>query len=169
MNPTQQVKLEKVTLNFGAGKDQARLDKGVAILKSLTGINPVKTITEKRIPSWGVRPGLPIGAKITLRKQPAESLLKRLLAAKENKLRPSCFDDNGNVSFGIHEYIDIPDAKYDPVIGVLGLQVCVTLEKPGYRVKRRRLTPQRIGKRHLITREQAQTFMKEKYGVEVAA
>ncbi|MAF35163.1 50S ribosomal protein L5 [Candidatus Woesearchaeota archaeon] len=161
------VRLEKVTLNFGAGKEQAKLEKGEAIIKAITGKAPLRCITEKRIPSWGVRPGLPIGAKLTLRKQEALALLKRLLTAKENKLKPSYFDQNGNISFGIPEYIDIPDTKYDPKIGVLGLQVCVTLERPGYRIKRRRLRQTKVGKKHTVTKEEAQKFMTESFKVQV--
>jgi len=83
MNPMRNIRIEKITLNVGAGKEQTRLEKGVLLLKGLTGINPVKTFTNKRIPSWGLRPGLPIGCKLTLRKKKAEEILKRLLEAKE--------------------------------------------------------------------------------------
>src|SRR3989339_312772 len=86
MNPMREVKIEKVTLNVGAGKEQTRLEKGVLLLKGLTGINPVKTFTNKRIPSWGLRPGLPIGCKLTLRKKKAEEIFKQL-KAKPVKLK----------------------------------------------------------------------------------
>jgi|TARA_B100002003_G_C14084955_1_gene521906 large subunit ribosomal protein L5 len=161
------LRLEKVTLNFGAGKEQSRLEKGEAIIKAITGKAPQRCITEKRIPTWGVRPGLPIGAKLTLRKKEALALLKRLLVAKENKLKPSYFDKNGNISFGIPEYIDIPDTKYDPKIGVLGLQVCITLERPGFRIKRRRLRQTKIGKKHVISKEEAQKYMTESFKISV--
>ena len=86
-----------MTLNIGAGKNTALLDKGVKLLKVITGIEPVKTITQKRIPGWGLRAGLPIGCKITLRKEAARSVLSRLLLAKNNVLKDSQFDENGNV------------------------------------------------------------------------
>jgi large subunit ribosomal protein L5 len=167
MNPMQQVRLEKLTLNIGAGKEQAKLDKGVALLKAITGIDPVKTVTMKRIPSWGLRPGLPIGCKITLRRAKAQELLGRLLKARESKLRPSQFDGSGNISFGIPEYIDIPGVAYDPKIGVMGLQVCVTLEKPGYRVKRRKLMPRQVPRRHLVSRDEAVGYMQQTFNVTV--
>ena len=66
------VRIEKITLNVGAGKEQSRLDKGFLLLKELTGVTPVKTVTQKRIPTWGLRPGLPIGAKVTLRGEEAK-------------------------------------------------------------------------------------------------
>ena len=167
MNPMQQVRMEKLTLNVGAGKEPAKLDKGVALLKAITGIDPVKTVTEKRIPSWGLRPGLPIGCKITLRRTAAKELLARLLKARENKLRLSQFDDRGNVAFGIHEYIDIPGVVYDPKIGVMGLQVCVTLEKPGYRIKRRKIYPRAIPRKHLVSRTEAMDYMKHNFKIAV--
>lgn len=167
MNRMQLPRIKKVTLNVGAGKDQARLEKGVTVLKMITGIDPVKTVTMQRIPTWGLRPGLPIGCKLTLRKSRAVEVLQRLLVAKEKRLLPSQFDGAGNISFGIHEYIDVPGVTYDPKIGVLGLQVCVTLEKPGYRVKRRRLHARSIPKKHMVSREEAMSFMQKNFGVEI--
>lgn len=163
----QKVSIGKVTLNIGAGKEQAKLEKGVLLIKKITGREPIKTITNKRIPAWGVRPGLPIGCMITLRKQSAKELLVRLLKAKENKLKESQFDNTGNVSFGIHEYIDIPGVTYDPTIGVTGLQVCLTLEKPGYRIKKRKLKKKRVPKKHTVTKQEAAEFMKNNFKVEV--
>ncbi len=167
MNPMQQPRIEKLTLNIGAGKDQNRLEKGVHVLKMITGIDPMKTVTQKRIPTWGLRPGLPIGCKLTLRKNKAIEILKRLLAAKEQRLRDSQFDEAGNISFGIHEYIDIPGITYDPKIGVLGLQVCVTLEKPGYRIKRRKLEQKNVPKKHMVSKAEAMTFMQKAFGITI--
>jgi len=167
MNRMQEARIEKITLNVGAGKDQNRLEKGVQVLKMITGVDPVKTITSQRIPTWGLRPGLPIGCKLTLRKAKAVEVLKRLLKAKEDVLAPSQFDSAGNISFGIHEYIDIPGAVYDPKIGVLGLQVCVTLERPGYRVKKRRLKATSIPRKHMVSKEDAMAFMQKEFGVRI--
>ncbi len=167
MNPMQTPRIEKITLNIGAGKDQNRLEKGVVVLKMITGISPIKTVTMKRIPTWGLRPGLPIGCKLTLRKNRATEILKRLLDAKEKRLRDSQFDETGNISFGIHEYIDIPGVTYDPKIGVLGLQVCVTLEKPGYRIKRRKLEQKNIPKKHMVSKAEAMTFMQKTFGITI--
>ena len=163
----RQVRIEKLTLNIGAGKDQNVLEKGIKVLKSITGLDPVKTITNKRLAGWGLRPGLPIGCKLTLRNEPAASILSRTLDARSHKLIPSQFDDNGNLSFGVPEYIDIKDAKYDPEIGIMGLQVCVTFERPGFRVKRRKIMPKKIPKHHRVTREEAMDFMKKNFNVQI--
>jgi len=163
----QQPRIEKLTLNIGAGKEQSKLDKAVVVLKSLTGIEPVKTVTQKRIPAWGLRPGLPIGCMLTLRKQAASDMLKRLLKAKDFTLREGNFDTQGTISFGVLEHIDIEGAKYDPTIGVIGLQACITLEKPGYRVKRRSLHRVPVGKGHRVTKQEAIEFMKKHFGIKL--
>lgn len=163
----KEIRIEKLTLNIGAGKEQAKLEKGAKLLTQLTGTPPVKTITQKRILGWGLRPGLPIGVKLTLRKGEAAKLLPRLLAAKEHRLRPENFDDCGNVSFGVPEYIDVPDAKYDPEIGIMGFQASVTLERPGYRIKRRKILKRPVGAAHRITHEDAIEFMKARFHVKL--
>jgi len=165
MNPSRDIKISKVTLNIGAGKDQTKLDKGIKLFKSITNVSPVKTITSKRIPGWGLRPGLPIGCKVTLRKKNAIELLKRLLQAKDTKLKESQFDNNGNIAFGIEEHIDIPGVKYDPEIGIIGLEVCITLERNGFRIKRRRIAKKKIPKKHMITKQDAIDFMKKEFNI----
>jgi large subunit ribosomal protein L5 len=167
MNKMEEIRIEKVTINIGAGKDQNKLEKGLSLIKSITGIPPVKTITNKRIMGWGLRPGLPIGCKVTLRKQQAVDIIPRLLHAKDNTLTERNFDDSGNVSFGIPEYIDIKDAKYDAKIGVMGLEVCITFDKAGYRVKKRKIRRAKVGKKHKITKEQAIEFMKSRFSLKI--
>ncbi len=169
MNPMKTIRIEKVTLNVGAGKDQNKLDKAIILLKNLTGIEPVKTTTQKRIPGWGLRPGLPIGCKLTLRKKEATELLKRLIEAKDHMLAESQFDSSGNIAFGIHEYIDIPGIKYDPKVGIMGFQVCVTLERPGFRVKKRSIRKSKISKKHNISKEEAMDFMKNEFNIKIGA
>ncbi len=162
------IRIEKVTLNIGAGADQAKLEKGIQLLKNITGLMPVKTFTKKRIPEWNIRPGLPIGCKLTLRKEQAREVLTRLLSAVDHKLKMSQFDGYGNIAFGIPEYIDIPDVKYDPKIGIIGLQVCITLERPGYRIKKRKIAAKKLSSRHNIRKEEAIDFMKETFNVKTA-
>ncbi|NOZ81227.1 MAG: 50S ribosomal protein L5 [DPANN group archaeon] len=164
-NPNRLIRIEKVTLNVGAGKDPKQLERGVRLLKLITGIEPVKTVTMKRIAAWGLRPRLPIGCKLTLRNEQAQVILKRLLAAKDNHLKETQIDATGNISFGIHEYIDIPDVKYDPDLGVLGLEVCVTFERPGFRIKRRRMLKRKVPSRHRITKEEVITYLESNFSV----
>ncbi len=80
-NIMRQLKIEKVVLNVGGtGED---LERGIRLLKLLTGRNPSRSVARKRIPTLGVRPGLEIGAMVTIRKEP-EVLLKKMLVAIDN-------------------------------------------------------------------------------------
>lgn len=167
MNPLKSIRVEKITLNIGAGKDQTKLEKGIVLLNTITNTTPIKTVTNKRIQEWGLRPGLPIGCKLTLRKDKVTRMLPRLLDAVDNKLRERQFDDKGNIAFGIHEYIQIPGVKYDPNIGIMGLQVCITLERPGYRIKRRRLLTRKIPHKHYISKREAIDFMAKNFNTKI--
>ncbi len=167
MDPMREIKIEKVTLNIGAGKDQTKLDKALILLERIGKAKPVKTVTSKRIPEWGLRPGLPIGCKLTLRNSHAVETLKNLLKANDSTLKPASFDSEGNISFGIHEYIDIPGIKYDPQIGIMGLQVCVTLKRAGFRIKYRKLNKKKIPARHRIPKQEAMNYMKTKFDVKI--
>jgi large subunit ribosomal protein L5 len=168
MNPNKEIKIEKLTLNFGAGKDQKRLENGVVLLETITGVKPVKTTTSKRIAAWGIRPGLPIGCMITLRGKKAEKLIEQLLTAVDKRLRPKNFSEKGSIAFGIKEYIDIEGVDYNPDIGALGLQVCVTLYRAGYRIKNRRSNKSKVGKKHIINQDDSISYFKEKFKVEVS-
>jgi len=159
--------IEKVTINIGVGEAGEKVEKAVALLQKITGRKPVKTKTMKRIPAFGIRPKQFIGAKVTLRGKEAEEFLKKAFEAIGNRIKASWFDEFGNFSFGIKEYIDLPGVRYDPEIGIFGMDVCVTMGRKGYRVKRRRIKRSRIGKRHLLTKEEAIEFIKKKFGVEV--
>jgi large subunit ribosomal protein L5 len=163
----RQISVEKVTLNIGAGKDQAKLDKGMKLINNIAGHVPVKTFTKKRIQEWGLRPGLPIGCKLTLRNKEALDLLKRLFEAKDNLLQASNLDNEGNISFGISEYIDVPGVKYDPDIGIMGFQVCITLKRNGFRIKHRALKRHAIPMKHRIKKQEAINFMKNAFNLSI--
>ncbi len=164
----RKIKIEKITLNIGAGKDEDELKRGLKLLRKITGAEAVKTITNKRLPAWGLRPGLAIGCKFTIRGKEAEKLLKRLLEAKDNKMLSRQFDMYGNFSFGIPEYIDIPGVDYDPEIKIMGLEVAVTLQRAGYRIAKRRVQRRRVPSKHRIKPKEAVDFMKDRFGVTMA-
>ena len=167
MNKMKEIRVEKVTLNIGVGEAGEKLKKAMKLLANLTGEKPNEAKSKGRIPTWGLRPGLPIAAKVTLRNAKAEKMLKRLFTAANNKISAKKFDNAGNFSFGLKEYIEIPEAKYDPEVGIIGLETAVTLQRPGFRVKRRTIRPAPVGKEHRISKEEAINFIKEKFNVEV--
>lgn len=159
----REVRIEKITLNVGCGT-KTSLDNASTVLRNFSGGKVVLTKTKKRT-TFNVPKNKAIGCKITLRKN-THSVLKRLFEAKENKLKATSFDNTGNFSFGIKEYIDVPAMQYDPKLGAIGFDVCVTLERPGYRVKRKMLSS-RVGKNHKITKEDAIDFVSKKFNVSV--
>jgi len=167
MNRMQEIRIEKLTLNIGVGDSGDKLDKAMSLLKEISGEKPIKTKTTKRIPTWNIRPKLAIGAKVTLRGGKAEKMLTRLLKSVNNMIQKRKFDDYGNFSFGVKEYINIPEVEYIPEIGIIGLEAAVTLERRGFRVKRRILRKNRVGKKHLITKEQSMDFIRNKFNAEI--
>lgn len=167
MNAMKQIRIEKVTLNIGTGKPGPELEKAKKLLSLITNKTPIETKTSKRIPGWGLRPGLSIGTKVTIRGEEAKELLGRLLKATENKLNPRSFDNNGNVAFGIAEYIDIPGVKYQMEIGIIGFSVAVTLSRPGSRIKTRHVKEKNIPLRHRVKKEEAIEFIKQAYNTKI--
>lgn len=166
-NPMRAIKIEKVTLNIGTGGPGDKLEKALKLLKKITNATPVKTKTKKRIPTWSIRPNLEIGCKVTLRGKKAEDVVKRLLVAKKNKLAKSKFDNAGNLSFGIEEYLSVPGVEYDAAIGIIGLECAITLQRSGFRITRRRIQQEAIPARHRITPEESMRFMRQAFNVVV--
>ena len=160
------LKLEKITLSCGTGTDPSKLEKAYKLLSILSGEKPVRTRTTKRIPAFDIRPGLQIGCKVTLRKTKAKELLKRLLDSVGNKLKAKQICP-GYLAFGIKEYIEIPGTIYDREIGIMGLEVCVTLARAGKRVEKRRIKKGKIPQRHKITKEETIEFIKQNFNTEI--
>jgi large subunit ribosomal protein L5 len=166
-NPMLKPRIEKVVVNCCIGRSGELLEKAIKILEELTGQRPCKCKAKKTIKGFGIKKGEPIACKVTLRGKKATNFLKKAIEAIGNRLKASRFDEFGSFSFGIKEHIDIPGTKYIPELGIIGMDVCVALERPGYRVKRRRKDRSRIGKKHLLTREEGILFAKTELGMEV--
>jgi large subunit ribosomal protein L5 len=160
-NPMRKIRIEKIVLNIGLGTS-GNYENAKRVLESLTQCKAVPTRTRKRT-TFNVPKGRVIGCKVTVRKD-TDKLFKKLIEGRENRLEKSCFDDGGNLSFGIKEYIDIPEMRYDPKIGIIGFDVCIRLERPGFSISRKK-TRSKIGKRHRITKEEAMKFISERFGV----
>jgi large subunit ribosomal protein L5 len=159
MNKMKEIKIEKVVLSVGGTGDN--LEKGFKLLKMLTGKNPAKMKSRKRIPSLGVRPKLEVGAVVTLRKN-LEEMLRRLLATKDNTLKKSQISEN-SFSFGVKEYIEIPGVEYQREIGIRGFDATVTFKRAGKRIKLKKIKQGKIPKRNEISKEDIIKFMEEKF------
>lgn len=163
----KEIRVGSVVLNMSVGSSESRLEGASKILEKISGQKPSFRRAKKTIKEFKIKKGEPIACIVTLRGRKAEKILDRLLEAVNRRLKESSFTDHGNFSFGIKEYIAIPGMTYDPSIGILGMDVCVNLQRPGYRVKERRIKRSEIGKDHRISKEEAINFMKEKFKVEI--
>ncbi len=164
-NEMRQIELQKVVLNIGTGGPGEELEKAKNLLENLTG-RDAKITKAKSRSAFGVSKGRDIGVMVTLRDEEAESFLERALEAKEYKLKRSSFDDQGNFSLGIKEHIDLPGTDYDPEVGIFGMDITATLERPGFCIKRKKI-PRKIGENHKITKQEAMDFVKERFDVEI--
>lgn len=169
MNPMEEVKIAKATINIGVGEGGEKLVRAEKLLTSITDQKPVRTYSKVTNPEFGIRKGQPIACKVTLRDEKAVDAVKLVLEGIGNRLRPTQFDDQGNVSFGIEEHIEIPGMRYDPDIGIFGMNVSITFEKPGYRIKRRKIQRKKIPQKHQVTSEETQEFMQEKFQVKIGS
>ncbi len=166
-NPMLKPKIEKVTVNMAVGKSGEALERAARVLEQLTGQKPCKRKAKKTIRDFGIRKGEPIACIVTLRKEKARTFLEKAFHAVDNKVSKEKFDNCGNLSFGIKEHIEMPDTKYVPELGIHGFDICITLCRPGYRVKKRRRAKSDVGTRHKLAPEEAMLFVKEEFGVEI--
>lgn len=166
-NIMKEIKLEKVVLNMGVGKSGDAIETAKIALEQITEKKPSSRNAKKAYRDWGVRKGEPIGVAVTVRNDDAKLLLKRLFEAKGNKIQTKSIDQMGNLSFGIKEHIDIPGIKYDPKIGILGLDVSIRLVRPGFRISIRSKHKASIGKSHKITTNEAKEYLVKEFGVDV--
>ncbi len=167
-NPMRALRVEKVTVNIGVGEAGEKLVKAQKVLEMVTGQKSVQTVSKTVNRDLGIRVGMPLGCKVTLRGEGAEEFLVKALAIRENKVYSYSFDKEGNMSFGISDYTDFEGMKYDPEIGIFGMDVNVVIRrKGGCRVERRALLSRRLPKEHRVARDEAIEFVKEKFKVEV--
>lgn len=164
VNPMKEITVGKVVVNIGLGKSGEAIERGKKVLEQVTGQRPAQTRAKRSVRDFGIHKGEPIGVVVTVRGKATAPLVDKLLAAREKKLQESCFDPRGSVSFGIKEHIEIPGIRYDPEIGILGMNVSVLLERPGGRVSRRRRRTSKVGRAHVVSRDDAIQYFKEKFG-----
>ena len=166
-HPMLKPRIEKVVVNLNVGKSGEPLEKANSVLQEITGRTPVKRKAKKTIRDFGIREGESIAVVVTLRKQEAIDFLKKVLPVVDNKIAERSFDVRGNFSFGLKEHIDIPGVKYDPDIGIFGMDVCVTVNRPGQRIKIRKRQSKPLGPKHVLTPEESIVFVKQTLGVEI--
>ena len=158
-------RVEKVVVHMGVGQGGRELANAEEILDEITGQQSVRTQAQQSIAEFDIRPGDPIGAKVTLRGDDATAFLETALPLAD--LSVSQFDDVGNVSFGVEEHTEFPSQEYDPNVGIYGLDVTVTLTRPGYRVAKRDAETRSIPNSHRMSVEDAVAYLETEFDVEV--
>ncbi|WP_345803812.1 50S ribosomal protein L5 [Methanothrix soehngenii] len=160
-------RIDKVVVHVGVGESGQRLVNAETIMKTITKQQPVRSMAKKTLPTFNIKKKEPIGAKLTLRGKAAEDFLVLALKAAGNSLKMSQFDQQGNFSFGIEEHTDFPGMRYDPEIGIFGMDVSVALKRAGYRIARRRVAKKKLPSRQRLGQDDTVEFIKKKFGVEV--
>ena len=133
-NTMQVPRLDKVVLNMGVGEginDSKKVTAAAADLALIAGQKPVITKARKSIATFKLREGMPIGAKVTLRKHRMYEFIDRLVNIALPRVRdfrglnPKSFDGRGNFTLGLKEHIIFPEIDYDKVEDVLGMDIIV--------------------------------------------
>jgi len=157
--------IEKVVVHMAVGEGGRELQNAQEILEEIAGQESVQTLAKRTVAEFDIREGDPIGAKTTLRGDDAHEFLETALPLTE--LSVSQFDDTGNFSFGVAEHTEFPSQEYDPQIGIYGLDVTVTLVRPGYRVAKRDKETRSIPSGHQMTPADAASYVESTFDVEV--
>ncbi|MCV0382076.1 MAG: 50S ribosomal protein L5 [Erythrobacter sp.] len=128
-------KLEKITLNMGVGEasqDKKKVQTAAEEMALIAGQKPVITKAKKSIAQFKLREGMPIGAKVTLRRDRMFEFLDRLVTIAMPRIRdfrglnPRSFDGRGNYAMGLKEQIVFPEISYDKIEKVRGMDIIVT-------------------------------------------
>jgi len=163
VNPHRRLRVIKVVINTGVGESGEPRTKAEKVLTMLTHQKPVATRARSTNRDFGTRAGQEIGAKVTLRGPAAAEFLDRAFEARDRQLDPLSIDRTGSFSFGIADYTDFTGMKYDPEIGIVGLDVCVEMGRAGWRVRDCRLGNRPIPRSVKSSRDETRAFLAERY------
>ncbi len=134
-NLMQVPKIEKIVLNMGVGEatqDKKKVDKAAEEMALIAGQKPVITKAKKSVATFKLREGMPIGCKVTLRRDKMYEFLDRLVTVALPRVRdfrglnPKSFDGRGNYAMGLKEQIIFPEINYDRIDSVRGMDVIIT-------------------------------------------
>lgn len=156
------IDIEKLCLSICVGESGDRLTRAAKVLEQLTGQTPVYSKAKYTIRAFSIRRNEKIAVHCTVRGPKARELLEKGLRVKEYELKASNFSSTGNFGFGIQEHIDL-GIKYDPSIGIYGMDFVVALSRPGGRVGRRKHCKAAVGIKHRLVKEDAISWFKNTF------
>ena len=134
-SPMEVPRLIKITINMGLGSavnDKKILESAQSELTQITGQKAVLTYAKKSIANFKLREGMPIGCKVTLRKEKMYDFFEKLIKISLPRTRdfrglnPDSFDGRGNYTLGIKEHIIFPEIDFDKIDKIKGLDICIT-------------------------------------------
>jgi large subunit ribosomal protein L5 len=166
-NPHRAVRVFKVVVNAGVGESGEARTKAEKVLQMVTRQKPVATRSHSTNRDFGIRQGQEIGAKVTLRGGAAVEFLQRAFEARDKQLDGDSIDRNGNFSFGIADYTDFSGMKYDPAIGIHGMDIAVEIGRAGFRIRNRRIQSRPLPKSLRSTRDETRLLLSTSFGVTV--
>jgi len=166
-NPHRAIRVIKVVVNTGVGESGEPRTKAEKVLQMVTHQKPVATRSHSTNRDFGIRKGQEIGAKVTLRGDAAIDFLKRAFDARDRQFDVDSIDRNGNFSFGIADYTDFSGLKYDPAIGIHGMDIAVEMGRAGHRIRDRRLKARPLPRTLRSTREETRAFLTAQLGVTI--
>jgi large subunit ribosomal protein L5 len=160
--------ISKVVVNVSVGKSGEPLERAMKIIEDLTKQKPCMRLAKKTIREFGIRKKEPVACVVTLRGEGAHIFLVKAFRAVDNRIDRRSFDKHGNFAFGIKEHIEIPGTKYSPDLGIIGMDISVTMERPGYRVKDRHRATAKVGRSHQLTPDESVAFIRNEFSVEIS-